>query len=54
MIDRDGTLGLGVGPMNLVTMIKQPSAFLPLVMSGAALGTVLVHIALFGAAREAD
>ena len=35
-------------------MLKQPSAFLPLVMSCAALATVLVHIALFGAVREAD
>jgi hypothetical protein len=37
-----------------VPSIKQPSAFLPLVMSLAALGIVLGHVALFGAAREAD
>ena len=35
-------------------MLKQPSAFLPLAMSLAALATVLAHVALFGAAREAD
>jgi hypothetical protein len=40
--------------MNLSTMMKQPSAFLPLAMSFAALATVLVHVAIFGAAREAD
>jgi hypothetical protein len=35
-------------------MMKRPSAFLPVVMSLAALATVLVHVARFGAAREAD
>jgi hypothetical protein len=35
-------------------MIKQPSAFVPLVMSFAALATVLLHVARFGAAREPD
>jgi hypothetical protein len=35
-------------------MLKRPSAFLPVVMSLAALATVLVHVARFGAAREAD
>ena len=39
--------------MNLST-IKQPSAFIPVVMSLAALAIVLGHIAMFGAAREAD
>jgi hypothetical protein len=39
--------------MNLSTL-KKPSAFLPLAMSFAALATVLVHVALFGVAREAD
>ena len=34
--------------------LKQPSAWIPLAMSCAALATVLVHVALFGAAREAD
>ena len=39
--------------MNIATL-KQPSAFLPLAMSFAALATVLVHVAMFGVAREAD
>jgi hypothetical protein len=39
--------------MNLSTL-KKPSAFLPLAMSFAALATVLVQVAVFGAAREAD
>ena len=34
--------------------IKHFSAFVPLVMSFAALATVLIHVAMFGAAREAD
>jgi len=40
--------------MSLSTMLKRPSAALPVVMSLAALGVVLVHVAVFGAAREAD
>ena len=40
--------------MNTLTMMKQPSAFLPVTMSFAALATVLVHVAMFGVAREAD
>ena len=40
--------------MNLSTMMKQPSAFLPVTMSFGALATVLVHVAMFGVAREAD
>jgi len=40
--------------MNLLTLLKRPGAFLPLVMSLAALALVLGHVALFGAAREAD
>ncbi|MGO9318720.1 MAG: hypothetical protein ACLPXT_04560 [Terracidiphilus sp.] len=39
--------------MNIPSM-KQPSAFLPLAMSLTALGLVLGHIAIYGAAREAD
>ena len=35
-------------------MMKKPSAFLPVVMSVAALAVVLAHVAIFGAAREAD
>ena len=34
--------------------LKQPSAWIPLAMSCVALAPVLVHVALFGAAREAD
>lgn len=34
--------------------IKQPSALLPIIMSAAALALVLAHIAIYGAAREAD
>lgn len=40
--------------MTVSTLIKRPSAYLPLAMSVAALSTVLGHIVLFGAAREAD
>jgi len=40
--------------MNLSTMLKQPSAFLPVAMSLAALTLVLGHVAVFGPAREAD
>jgi DNA-binding CsgD family transcriptional regulator len=35
-------------------LMKNPSAFLPPAMSFAALATVLVHIAIFGVARQAD
>ena len=35
-------------------LIKRPSAFLPVIMSVAALAVVLGHVAMFGAAREAD
>lgn len=37
-----------------VSPLKQPSAFLPIAMSVAALAVVLVHIAIFGVVREAD
>ena len=40
--------------MNIPTMIKKPSAFLPVAMSFGALAVVLGHVVLFGAAREAD
>ena len=40
--------------MTIATMFRKPSALLPVVMSFAALATVLVHVAVFGAAREAD
>jgi hypothetical protein len=39
--------------MNYSTL-KNPSAFLPILMSLAALATVAGHIVLFGAAREPD
>jgi hypothetical protein len=40
--------------MNVSTIIKRPSAFLPITMSLIALATVLIHITVFGVAREAD
>ncbi|HVB37942.1 MAG TPA: hypothetical protein VND92_05360 [Vicinamibacterales bacterium] len=40
--------------MAFLTTLKRPSAFLPVVISLAALATVLGHLWLFGAAREAD
>ena len=36
------------------TMLKRPSAFLPVAMSLAALALVLVHLFLSGEARETD
>ena len=40
--------------MTFPTVIKRPCAFLPVTMSVVALTVVLAHIAMFGAAREAD
>ena len=40
--------------MNFSAIMKQPSGFLPVAMSLAALDVVLVHVAMFGADREAD
>jgi hypothetical protein len=40
--------------MTLTTMLKRPSAFLPVVMSLAALATVLVCVAKYGVVREPD
>jgi len=37
-----------------VTLISKPSAWFPIGMSVAALALVLGHIAIFGAAHEAD
>jgi hypothetical protein len=37
-----------------ISPMKQPSAFIPIAMSLAALITVLSHVAIFGVAREAD
>ena len=36
------------------TLLKHPTALLPILMSMAALALVLTHIAIFGAVREAD
>ena len=36
------------------SVIKQPSAFIPVVMSLAALAVVLAHVAMFGIVHEAD
>ena len=40
--------------LKMKLLLKNPSAFLPMAMSLAALATVLVHITLFGIARQAD
>ena len=40
--------------MKFSTLLKQPSAVLPVAMSSAALATVLAHVVMFGVAREAD
>jgi hypothetical protein len=36
------------------TLLKQPSALIPLAMSVAALATVIGYAAMFGTARQAD
>jgi len=40
--------------MNFSTLMKQPSAFLPVAMSVAALAVVLGHVAIFGVVHEVD
>jgi hypothetical protein len=40
--------------MKVSTIIRQPSAFLPVTMSLIALATVAVHVSIFGTARDAD
>jgi hypothetical protein len=40
--------------MNRLTILKHPSAFLPVAMSLVALATVLLFIALHGTAPQAD
>lgn len=40
--------------MTLPRLLKQPSAYLPVAMSLAALGTVLLHLARFGVTHEPD
>src|SRR5256714_15028875 len=42
------------GPMTARTLLKQPTAFLPLTMSAIAIATLLIHLARFGATRQAD
>ncbi|MDQ6677129.1 MAG: hypothetical protein M3Z09_07515 [Acidobacteriota bacterium] len=37
-----------------VSATRQPSAFIPIALSIAALVTVLYHVATFGIARETD
>ena len=44
----------GGADLKFSRMLKNPSAFLPVAMSLAALATVLIHIILFGTARQAD
>jgi len=40
--------------MEIPILLKKPSAFLPVIMSLAALAVVLGHAAVFGVARETD
>ena len=40
--------------MKFSSLLKKPSAFLPVAMSLAALASVLIHVALYGPARQAD
>ena len=40
--------------MHESSLMKQPSAFVPVVLSLGALAVVVFHIALFGVARQAD
>ena len=40
--------------MTFFTILKRPSAFLPMAMSAAAVLTVLVHLVSVGAARQVD
>ena len=39
---------------NLRNILKYPSAFLPITMSLFAVAVVMIHIALFGTARQSD
>jgi hypothetical protein len=50
------TQGLTVNqnPRSVIALTKKPSAFLPMAMSLTALTVVLVHVAIYGAVREAD
>ncbi len=46
--------GLRAHAGGIVTALKRPTALVPLAMSLAALGVVLIHIAIAGSAREPD
>jgi hypothetical protein len=37
-----------------LSTVRQPSAWIPLAMSGAALAVIAAHVALAGVARQAD
>jgi hypothetical protein len=37
-----------------ISPVRQPSALVPIAMSVAAIATILIHIALFGTARQPD
>lgn len=41
-------------PIDLRSLLRKPTAFLPLVMSVAALGVICAHIAVHGTAPQAD
>lgn len=38
--------------MNLITLLKKPSAFIPLLLSLTALGELLTYVAVFGIASQ--
>jgi hypothetical protein len=40
--------------MNALSVLKRPSAFLPPLMSLAAVATIMLHIAMHGTAPQAD
>jgi hypothetical protein len=40
--------------MTLPRLLKEPSAYIPVALSLAALGTVLLHLARFGVTHEVD
>ena len=41
-------------PSRVIHALRHPSAFAPILMSLVALSLVILHIALYGSAREAD
>jgi hypothetical protein len=45
---------MDTNPSSFGTVVRHPTAFLPMAMSLMALALVLGHVALYGAAREAD